>query len=471
MRLAVLLGILIAASACATDTPEGLPSADASADARTDVVTASDMSRPDAGVDVGLDSGDDASIDMAAEFGGDANVSDGPPVRTIDSQCPMEPVEPGTDWTGWANLQFPELLELQVGEVSEPIFGQTWQDGVTDQPGMASGWEGQLIVGPLGVNPVDEPGCFRALDAEFNVDAGNNDEWWVRIQPDRAGLYAMYFRFRPPGGAWRYGDLNGSDDGVSVFDAAILAVDDPAGVDEVRAVTLNLRCRTEQWDQRLPLVVDGLVNADPHLVALQEDCSVPGALPQSAEVVAALAHRLDRGFQARREITHPATHPEGTFDEGVTLLSALPTQLYASSDLPYANFPRKAQVANVRLGDGTMVRVINTHFDFGAGNDAIRTDEATAVLGEVGVGPTLLLGDLNADPGDPAYAALDAELDDVWSIVGAGDGFTIPADAPTRRIDYIWFNGLTPRTATIVDESSGGVYLSDHVGVLATFEP
>lgn len=390
-----------------------------------------------------------------------------PAIRTIAPVCPMAGAMGGTAWTGWGNLQHPRILELEVGEVSEPVFGQVYQDGVTNLPGLAAGWEGQLMVGPLGTNPVDQPGCFRALDAEFNVDSGNNDEWWVRLQPDRPGLWGMFYRFRPPGGAWRYGDLNGSDDGVSNAEAAILAVDDPAGPDEIRVLTLNLRCRADQWEERFDIMIEALVAMQPHLLGLQEDCSVPGGTPQSHELAARLALRLDRGYEVFNLVTHQAMHPEGTFDEGIALLSAFPIDAHLPLDLPFANFPRKALVADVRLGGGKLLRVINTHLDFGAENGAVREQEAAAIVAELGAGPTVVMGDLNDVPGSPMYVTFDVLLDDAWTIAGNGDGLTMPSNLPTRRIDYIWTLGLQTQSIELVDGVVGGLHLSDHKGVAA----
>jgi endonuclease/exonuclease/phosphatase family metal-dependent hydrolase len=62
-----------------------------------------------------------------------------------------------------------------------------------------------------------------------------------------------------------------------------------------------------------------------------------------------------------------------------------------------------------------------------------------------------------------------AELfEDAWALVGKGEGFTIPADEPRKRIDYIWIRKETaikplrmwvPKTAA-----------SDHLPVVAELE-
>ena len=55
-------------------------------------------------------------------------------------------------------------------------------------------------------------------------------------------------------------------------------------------------------------------------------------------------------------------------------------------------------------------------------------------------GPTVLLGDLNTTPGSTAYTCLAGRLEDAWA-VGDGEGHTLEAEPPPRRIDYVWVGG------------------------------
>ncbi len=74
--------------------------------------------------------------------------------------------------------------------------------------------------------------------------------------------------------------------------------------------------------------------------------------------------------------------------------------------------------------------------------------------------PAILAGDLNAPPAAPELAPLFRRLKDVWS---AGDGFTYPAAAPVRRIDYVLVSdAFQVREARTLPVSS-----SDHRPVIA----
>ena len=58
-------------------------------------------------------------------------------------------------------------------------------------------------------------------------------------------------------------------------------------------------------------------------------------------------------------------------------------------------------------------------------------------------------------------------LDDTWALAGTGDGFTIPAEKPRKRIDYIWISknkALAPLKVWVPRSDA-----SDHLPVLAEF--
>ncbi len=86
---------------------------------------------------------------------------------------------------------------------------------------------------------------------------------------------------------------------------------------------------------------------------------------------------------------------------------------------------------------GTTIRVFDTHLDYRP-DPAVRRIQVAETLGIIGDGsaPTLLLGDLNATPAAPERQPLFERLHDTWPASGEA-GFTYPADAPLKRIDYV----------------------------------
>lgn len=81
--------------------------------------------------------------------------------------------------------------------------------------------------------------------------------------------------------------------------------------------------------------------------------------------------------------------------------------------------------------------------------------------------PIILCGDFNDTPQSRVCRRLSETFDDIWVRVGQGDGFTIPAAKPRKRIDYIWISkdeSLTPRKVWVPQSDA-----SDHLPVVAEF--
>jgi len=109
------------------------------------------------------------------------------------------------------------------------------------------------------------------------------------------------------------------------------------------------------------------------------------------------------------------------------------------------------------------ITVFNTHLD-AFGGDPWREQEADSLVklvaharenGEV----VLVGGDFNSTPESAAQQTLrTAGLRDAWSVCGSGDGFTFPASAPARRIDFLFLTGASSCTSARVPDTQ----VSDH---------
>jgi vancomycin resistance protein VanJ len=113
---------------------------------------------------------------------------------------------------------------------------------------------------------------------------------------------------------------------------------------------------------------------------------------------------------------------------------------------------------------GTQVLVLTTHLDHRRA-DAQRVASADAILEMVqafGAGPILAMGDFNDTPGSATWKRLTTVFADTWTTAGAGDGFTIPVEAPAKRIDWILVKGLDPVSADVLKSDA-----SDHLPVKA----
>lgn len=83
-------------------------------------------------------------------------------------------------------------------------------------------------------------------------------------------------------------------------------------------------------------------------------------------------------------------------------------------------------------------------------------------------GPFLIAGDFNDQPGSRTHAGMLAFAQDAWLVAGQGDGFTIPANSPRSRIDYLWLPRgprLTVKRIWVVPSDA-----SDHLPLVGEFE-
>jgi glycosidase len=112
---------------------------------------------------------------------------------------------------GWANLQWPPSMTHTISAVdrTDTAYGQVWIDGATNQPGQTPGLRAQLGFGPDGSTPSGNDD-WTWVEAAFNTDAGNNDEFQASMQPQATGSYDYVYRYSTTNGRdWSYADLNG----------------------------------------------------------------------------------------------------------------------------------------------------------------------------------------------------------------------------------------------------------------------
>jgi hypothetical protein len=157
---------------------------------------------------------------------------------------------------GWANLQWPPSMThtINTTDRTDNAYGQVWIDGVTNQSGVTPNLLAQLGYGPDGSNP-DGNTAWNWVDASFNTDAGNNDEFVASLLPEAVGEFDYAYRYSTSNGRdWVYADGDGIGNGYSPAQAGALTV-------------------TSSGDTTTPAVPVGLtvVSATPGGVELQWD--------------------------------------------------------------------------------------------------------------------------------------------------------------------------------------------------------
>jgi|GEM_PF-1261716 len=100
---------------------------------------------------------------------------------------------------GWCNLQWPYTLTVVTTNgpgVSDKIYGQIWIDGVTSNAGPTPGLLAWVGYGPS--NALPNAPAWTWTPADFNVQVGNNDEFYTNLTIDVSvpvGEYAYCYYY------------------------------------------------------------------------------------------------------------------------------------------------------------------------------------------------------------------------------------------------------------------------------------
>jgi endonuclease/exonuclease/phosphatase family metal-dependent hydrolase len=221
----------------------------------------------------------------------------------------------------------------------------------------------------------------------------------------------------------------------------------------------------------LERVADVIRAADPDVAALQEvdaHWSARSGFEDQPARLAALTG-LVAEFGPIYRLPGEDGRPPREF--GLAILTRRPTAAFNNHSIPRLSTqeattdpqPLPGFLEAVIDVDGIRLRIFNTHLDYRA-DPAVRTLQVTAMLERLGpsLRRTVLTGDLNGPPAAAELAPLFGPLGDSWPTT-AGPGFTYPASAPARRIDYVLTTSDITATAVRVLATDA----SDHLPVVA----
>ena len=413
----------------------------------------------------------------AAVGGGDAGPGDAADVDGgVDSD-----IDVGDDAAPEPRLrcatQWPLAATALAGRPTETLYARVWLEGVTPTGGLDPALVVEVGCGPASDAP--EGASWAWAEAAHNpacLGSTDEDEFMGTVTAPAAGALIWAARARYGAGAATLCDRAdsgraGSDDGWSPADAPSLTVEAPVSFG---IVTLNLRCLLDDWDLRLPLIVDALAEAAPDAAGFEEACQEPGGRDNLAELVDAMRTRTGLDYEVSRTVTHRSWD---LYDEGLAIVTPLHIVARDETDLPAGAFPRKALLTRIATPGGT-VTFAATHLDHL--NGSVRADQARALVNAVSAfaeagEAVLVTGDFNEGPDGAVHPALvDAGFVDLWQALRPTEpGLTYPAAAPAERIDYVWAIAGEPALAPaaielILDEDVGGVTGSDHFGLHAT---
>lgn len=315
------------------------------------------------------------------------------------------------------------------------------------------GVDGRAALSPTRVAAAMSAGWigFVAVTLGYYVPYAFVPALWVPIAVVAAA--ALTVRERPPKSAWplRLGAVAAM--ALSLIIVASAPEPRPvAASGTLRLMTYNIHFG---FDYRQTPSLDALARTieaeSPDVVVLQEVMR-GGSLAVQHDALGWLAGRL-----GMRYVFAPTV---GDFfgNAVLTRMSIDDDELMSFvRPAPLRHSPRGALLVRIA---GVAIAV--THLDeyVDADGDAVREDEVRALLAQWGemAPPLVIAGDLNAVPDSRAIAILTGAG---FRDLAAGAGDTIPAVAPTMRIDYVLAKGIAAASARVLTSSA-----SDHRAVV-----
>ena len=256
----------------------------------------------------------------------------------------------------------------------------------------------------------------------------------------------------------------------------------------VRVATLNIWNRLGPWEERLAAIRAGVSAEGADVLALQEVVNVEG-FDQAALIAEGHGYHVVHG-----------RHSAARLPVGNAILSRFPVITQNVFDLPTGDTVERRSLVHALLdapfGEaGVFVTHLNWRLDEGHVREAqVRfvTDTIARLYPEDKGYPPILMGDMNAEPdadevrflrGLTSLGGRRVYFADAFGTAGVGPGITYARRNPfaalvrehDRRIDYVFVRWSDDRERGEVlearvgfDEPVGGVFPSDHFGVVAT---
>jgi endonuclease/exonuclease/phosphatase family metal-dependent hydrolase len=250
-------------------------------------------------------------------------------------------------------------------------------------------------------------------------------------------------------------------------------------------MTLNIWNYTRPWVARRQQIVSLIEAHQPDAVALQETRH---------------DFRFERGKGQGEQIAeltgyHPTSavgqvyFPVLRVDEGLTILTRQPPERMIVRQLTRLRRERRDENQRICLGVQMLhgahrVHVFDTHFSLSSTARVSNAVEVARFVREQSLDqPAVLMGDLNAEPdslpirfllGQETVDGESGDFVDCWVQANAGEpGYTDESFNPRQRIDYILARNLPDgvlRTSIVGGEAVHGVYLSDHLAIVAEID-
>jgi endonuclease/exonuclease/phosphatase family metal-dependent hydrolase len=267
----------------------------------------------------------------------------------------------------------------------------------------------------------------------------------------------------------------------------------------LRILTLNCWNVSPPFEERMAVLHAGVAALAPDVIGFQEIVVRRDGFDEAAIALAGLGYAHVFGAAFRWTETArllPPDHPGGDAF-GNAIASRWPIGETVLRPLPGSETDERRSVLAARIATpaGTLP-VLTTHLNWKPEHGDVRERQVVAVADVVaevaarGTLPPVLVGDLNAEPGateirflcgDVSLEGRTVRLEDAWRRAGDGSpGFTWDNRNPyaalarevDRRIDYVLLGGgTTIESARLAfTEAAGGIFASDHFGVVVDLQ-
>jgi glycosidase/fibronectin type 3 domain-containing protein len=256
----------------------------------------------------------------------------------------------------WANLQWPPSITHEISAINptKDIYGQVWIDGYTWQPGPTEGLTAQVGYGPDGSHPEGNPDWVW-VEASFNTDVGNNDEFIGNLLPEMVGTFDYAYRYSTTGGqTWVYADLSGTGDGYNPADAGHLDVQ-PSSDTTPPATPTNLRL-VEASPSFISLAWDPVADPDLHRYEVYRGNASGGPYVKIANVPAPETAYTDRDVSTGAIYYYVVLAVDTSFNrsgfsnEVEAAAQARPVQVTFNATLPATTPPSDDPTGEIYIG-------------------------------------------------------------------------------------------------------------------------
>ncbi len=232
----------------------------------------------------------------------------------------------------------------------------------------------------------------------------------------------------------------------------------------LRVMTYNIHVGVGV-DKKLDLqrIADVINRERPDLVGLQEvDRGVKRTEGKDEILELARMTRMDYAFG------HNLDYQGGHY--GIAVLSRFLIQKVAHQKYENRREAERRGMIRVEVEvDGRTLSFVTTHLDYQTEDGRLFEAEQLLKILDGAAGPLIVVGDFNDEPAGSTYKLLLTRFDDVWTGSRAKtDGFSYPADKPSKRIDYIFYrrsDRIRAKKAWVVQTLA-----SDHLPVMAELE-